>query len=76
MLFRMRLSAGIEVLSKLEPDDRERLFGDEWQMMWAMRSRIAHGYSLADTRLITTTAKKDILPLVETLRDFLNGNEA
>ena len=30
----MRLSAGIEVLARLDPGVRARLFGDNWQLMW------------------------------------------
>lgn len=33
----MRLSAGIEVLARLDQDARSRPFGQNWQFMWGMR---------------------------------------
>ncbi len=38
----MRLSAAIEVLAGLDSDVRDRLFGEDWPLMWGMRNRIAH----------------------------------
>ncbi|WP_138774524.1 HepT-like ribonuclease domain-containing protein [Brachybacterium timonense] len=65
----MRLSAGIETLSRLDEDARSRLFGPDWTVMWGMRNRIAHGYILVDTDLVLMTAKEDLPPLIRTLRE-------
>jgi uncharacterized protein with HEPN domain len=59
----MRLSAAIEVLARLEPDVRERLFGQDWPLMWGMRNRIAHGYLLVDSAIIRQTIAVDV-PLI------------
>lgn len=37
----MRLSAGIEVLARLDSPVRSGLFGDSWQLMWGMRNRVS-----------------------------------
>ncbi len=60
----MRLSAGIEVLARLVPDTRSRLFGDNWQFMWGMRNRIAHGYLLVDSDIVHQTIKIDLPGIV------------
>ena len=59
----MRLSAAIEVLASLDPDVRERCFGDDWALMWGMRNRIAHGYLLVDSEIIQQTISDDV-PLI------------
>lgn len=56
----MRISAGIDVLGRLDPDVRAELFGDEWRLMWGMRNRIAHGYLLVDGEIIGATIRSDI----------------
>ncbi len=37
----MRLSAGLDVLNRLDPDVRDGMFGDNCPLMWGMRNRIA-----------------------------------
>ena len=61
----MRLSAGLEVLNRLDRDVRDRLFGDTWTAMWGMRNRIAHGYLLVSAPIIRRTLEADIPDLVE-----------
>ncbi len=56
----MRLSAGVEVLNRLDPGVREGLFGDSWPLMWGMRNRIAHGYLLVDGAIIRRTLVTDV----------------
>lgn len=56
----MRLSAGVEVLGRLDPKVRDELFGDGWPLMWGMRNRIAHGYLLVDPTIIRRTLETDI----------------
>lgn len=59
----MRLSAGIEVLARLDSDVRDGLFGQTWPLMWGLRNRIAHGYLLVDPAIVEETVRKD-LPLI------------
>ena len=61
----MRLSAGLEVLNRLDHDVRDRLFGDKWTAMWGMRNRITHGYLLVSAPIIRRTLEADIPDLVE-----------
>ncbi|MEO3938200.1 HepT-like ribonuclease domain-containing protein [Dermatophilaceae bacterium Soc4.6] len=56
----MRLSAGVEVLNRLEPSVRDDMFGDSWPLMWGMRNRIAHGYLLVEPTIIRQTLATDI----------------
>ena len=67
----MRLSAGLEALSGLEPARREELFGETWQLMWGMRNRIAHGYLLVDSAIIRRTLERDIPPIMDRIRNAL-----
>ncbi len=60
----MRLSAGIEVLARLDFDVRTNLFGDNWQFMWGMRNRIAHGYLLVDSDIVRQTIEVDLPDIV------------
>lgn len=64
----MRLSAGIEVLSALDPDVREEVFGGVWPLMWGMRNRIAHGYLLVDTTIIRETLAHDVPSIMRRIR--------
>ena len=61
----VRLSAGLEVLNRLDRDVRDQLFGDKWTAMWGMRNRIAHGYLLVSAPIIRRTLEADIPELVE-----------
>jgi uncharacterized protein with HEPN domain len=69
----MRLSAGIEVLARLVPDTRSRLFGDNWQFMWGMRNRIAHGYLLVDSGIVHQTIETDLPDIVRAITRELFG---
>ena len=69
----MRLSAGIEALATLRPDVRERLFGDDWPLMWGMRNRIAHGYLLVDTTIVRQTLTQDIPSITARIQDRLGA---
>lgn len=60
----MRLSAGLEVLDRLDPDVRDGMFGDSWPLMWGMRNRIAHGYLLVEPRVIRSTLDTDIPAII------------
>lgn len=60
----MRLSAAIETLAQTTRDFRERHFGQEWQLMWATRNRISHGYAFVDVEIIQKTIENR-LPRVE-----------
>lgn len=68
----MRLSAGIEVLARLEEPDRDRIFGGDWRLMWGMRNRIAHGYLLVDEEIIRETARIDLPAMIRNVVDDLN----
>ncbi|UFU03832.1 DUF86 domain-containing protein [Ruania suaedae] len=69
----MRLSAGIEVLARLEPDLRARLFGDDWQFMSGMRNRIAHGYVLVDPDIVRQTIEIDLPGILDVINQELAG---
>lgn len=69
----MRLSAGIEVLARLDPDARSRLFGDNWQIMWGMRNRIAHGYLMVDSDIVHQTIEIDLPDIVRVIALELPG---
>ena len=36
----MPLSAGVDVLNRLDPSVRDGLFGDNWPLMWGMRKAL------------------------------------
>lgn len=64
----MRLSAGIEVLARLDPELRSELFEDDWAAMWGMRNRIAHGYLLVSNAIVVRTIEHD-LPMMTSAID-------
>ncbi len=64
----LRLSAGLEVLNRLEPDVRDGLFGDSWPLMWGMRNRIAHGYLLVDPVIVRRTLELDVPAIIGGIR--------
>lgn len=65
----LRLSAGIEALSRLDRPIRSALFGELWSDMWGMRNRIAHGYLLVDSRIVRKTLTVGLPSLVRILRE-------
>lgn len=67
----MRLSAGIESLSRLDPAVRNELFGRSWAAMWGMRNRIAHGYLLVDSVIVRSTADRDVPVILNRVREAL-----
>jgi uncharacterized protein with HEPN domain len=64
----LRLAAAIESLSTTSEGLRERVFGDEWAIVWATRNRIAHGYAHIDVRIVRATVDQDLPQLEEALR--------
>lgn len=70
----MRLSAGIEVLARLDVPVRSALFGDSWSFMWGMRNRIAHGYLLVNADIVRQTIKVDLPDIVRVIRGELFEN--
>lgn len=64
----MRLRAGIEVVSALPAEVRDRVSAGEWADMWGMRNSLAHGYALTDTTFVRRTARDDVPVLIECLR--------
>lgn len=68
----MRLSAGLEVLNRLDPKIRDELFGDNWPLMWGMRNRIAHGYLLVEPAIIRRTLDMDIPAIITSIRGALS----
>lgn len=64
----MRLSAGIEVLARIEAPARTNLFGDNWRFMWGMRNRIAHGYLLVDSDIVRQTVEVDLPDIIRLIR--------
>lgn len=69
----MRLSVGIEVLARLDTNVRARLFGDDWQLMWGMRNRIAHGYLLVDSDIVNQRIEIDAPAIVRVITHELTG---
>lgn len=69
----MRLSAGIEVLARIEAPARTNLFGDNWQFMWGMRNRIAHGYLIVDSDIVRQTVQVDLPDIIGVIRDEIAG---
>lgn len=65
----MRLSAGIEVLARLDVSVRSALFGASWPFMCGMRNRIAHGYLLVNSDIVRQTIKVDLPDIVRVIRD-------
>lgn len=68
----MRLSAGLDSLNRLDAGGLGELFGPNWQLMWGMRNRIAHGYLLVDAGIVRRTLEHDILPIVARIKDRLD----
>lgn len=64
----MRLSAGIEVLARLDAVTRANMFGDDWPLMWGMRNRIAHGYLLVEPDIVRQTVAIDVPLMLQVLR--------
>ena len=67
----MRLSAGVEVLNRLDPLVRDQLFSDNWPLIWGMSNRIAHGYLLVEPAIIRRTLDTDIPMIIEQIRRAL-----
>ncbi len=67
----MRLSAGLEVLNRLDPDVRDGLFGEDWPLMWGMRNRIVHGYLLVEPGIVRRTLDIDIPAIVDQIHKAL-----
>lgn len=60
----LRLAAAIEAISGTTLEFRDRHFGDDWNIIWATRNRIAHGYASIDLELVRATIEQD-LPVFE-----------
>ncbi|TAL45347.1 MAG: DUF86 domain-containing protein [Salinibacterium sp.] len=56
----LRLAAAIEAISTASLDLRDRVFGDQWPVVWATRNRIAHGYAFVDLNIIRATVEQDL----------------
>jgi uncharacterized protein with HEPN domain len=64
----LRLAAAIESMSMANQELRDRLFGDQWPVMWATRNRIAHGYAYIDLTIIRATVQQDLPAFESALR--------
>jgi uncharacterized protein with HEPN domain len=60
----LRLAAAIESLSTASEALRDRVFGDQWPIVWATRNRSALGYAHVDLAIIRATVEQD-LPRLE-----------
>jgi len=67
----IRMSAGIEAMSKLDRAYLDSIF-DEWPQMWGMRNRLSHAYVLADSAAVIESAKKDLPGIVSIIRSELD----
>jgi uncharacterized protein with HEPN domain len=63
----MRLSAGIEVLARLDQGTPDQLFGEAWRDMWGMRNRIAHGYLLVNAEIVQQTVHDDVPEIINAI---------
>lgn len=68
----LRLAAAIESLSSASQSLRDRVFGDQWPIIWATRNRIAHGYAYIDLAIIRNTVELDLPHVEQALRAELN----
>ncbi|HMR48994.1 MAG TPA: DUF86 domain-containing protein [Arachnia sp.] len=64
----MRLSAAIAAIHDGDPALGIRLFKDEWQDIWGMRNRIAHGYTTTDPEVIIDSVTNDLPDFERALR--------
>jgi uncharacterized protein with HEPN domain len=70
----LRLAAAIESMSVASQALRDRLFGDQWPIMWATRNRIAHGYAFIDLTIIRATVQQDLPAFESALQAELARN--
>jgi uncharacterized protein with HEPN domain len=71
----LRLASAIDVLNRLDAEQRDALFGDSWHAMWATRNIIAHVYDLIDFEIITATIEQDVPPLIAILTKALDQDQ-
>jgi uncharacterized protein with HEPN domain len=72
----LRLAATIESLSAASPPLRDRVFGDQWSIVWATRNRIAHGYAHINLTIIRATIEQDLPHIESALRaELTRGRE-
>ena len=64
----LRLAAAIEEIGTLDAALLEKQFGDSWPQIRATRNAIAHGYSMVDSKLISTTVKVSLPGFVESIK--------
>lgn len=64
----LRLASAIETIQTSDGSLANRLFGDDWPLIWATRNRIAHGYAYVDMDLIAATVEQDLPGLETALR--------
>lgn len=69
----MRLAAAIDALRTPDGSLEDRLFGEDWQFMWAMRNRLTHGYITVDLRIVEATISGDLPDFERTLRAELDN---
>jgi uncharacterized protein with HEPN domain len=67
----LRLAAGIETLARLDALVRDEIFGEDWPLMWGMRNRIAHGYTLVSLTIIHETLAVDVPHIVSVIQAAL-----
>jgi uncharacterized protein with HEPN domain len=68
----MRLAAAIDALRTPDGSLEGRLFGEDWQFMWAMRNRLTHGYITVDLQIVEATISGDLPDFERTLRAALD----
>lgn len=51
---------------------RSRLFGADWQFIWGMCNRIAHGYLLVHPEIVRQTIKVDLPDIVRRVKRELS----
>lgn len=67
----MRLSAGIDALTRVEDGVLTSILGDQWPKMRGMRNRMAHGYAFVNSVIIVKTVESNLPPVVDILREQL-----
>ncbi|WP_022889363.1 HepT-like ribonuclease domain-containing protein [Agromyces italicus] len=67
----LRLAAAIEAIAATSSGFRDRVFADDWKVIWATQNRIAQGYASVDLTIIRETVVHDLPGFESKLRQAL-----
>lgn len=66
----MRLAAAIEETERIDRSLRDRVFGEDWVLIKAMRNAIVHNNAFVDATLIEDTVARDLDGFENGLREL------